>query len=62
MLYEVITVIVIEHNLDVIKSADWLIDLVFAVSPAEPSSGGRPSGNRIGSSMRELNICSYNFV
>ena len=33
----VASIVVIEHNLDVIKSADWLIDLGLM---AEPMAGG----------------------
>ena len=33
------TIVVIEHNLDVIKSADWLIDL----GPEGGDAGGQPA-------------------
>ena len=45
------TVIIIEHNLDVIKVADWLIDL--------GPEGGDLGGRLIGANTPE-NICNIN--
>ena len=56
------TVIVIEHNLDVIKSADWLIDLGpeggerggFVLAAGTPEEVAALEGNSTGRFLREL--------
>jgi excinuclease ABC subunit A len=56
------TVVVIEHNLDVIKSADWLIDLGpeggdrggSVVAEGTPEAVGRVSGSHTGEALREV--------
>ncbi len=56
------TVVVIEHNLDVIKTADWLIDMGpeggdgggFVVASGTPEQVAQASGSHTGTFLREL--------
>ena len=56
------TVVVIEHNLDVIKSADWLIDLGpeggerggAVVATGTPEAVSRARGSYTGEALREV--------
>ncbi len=52
MLHELVeggnTMVVIEHNLEVIKTADWIIDLCGAVSQAGAGAAGRGTEEGIG--------------
>ena len=56
------TVLVIEHNLDVIKCADWLIDLGpeggdhggTLVAAGTPEALARAKGSHTGSALRQI--------
>ena len=41
------TIVVIEHNLDVIKTADWVVDLGPEGSRVSPESGPKAPGRQI---------------
>ena len=41
------TIVVIEHNLDVIKTADWVVDLGPEGSWVSPGSGPKAPGRQI---------------
>jgi excinuclease ABC subunit A len=49
------TVVVIEHNLDVIKTADWLIDL-------GPEGGARGGDNLAAGTPEQVAACSASFT
>ena len=56
------TVVVIEHNLDVIKSADWIVDLGpeggeaggRVVAAGTPEDVARATGSHTGEAIREV--------
>ena len=50
------TIVVIEHNLDVIKTADWIVDLGPEGGSGGGEIGGRHAGNRC--TVRKIAYCT----